>query len=100
MIGKQSISVILNKDIYKTQICEARTFGLLKDVETLRKSGLALGGGLDNAVVVDDKRVLNKDGLRFSDEFVRHKLLDLIGDLALSGYKILGSFIHHNLGIN
>ena len=92
MIGKQSISVILNKDIYKTQICEARTFGLLKDVETLRKSGLALGGGLHNAVVVDDKRVLNKDGLRFSDEFVRHKLLDLIGDLALSGYKILGSF--------
>jgi UDP-3-O-[3-hydroxymyristoyl] N-acetylglucosamine deacetylase len=92
VIGKQSISLMLNKKIYKSQICEARTFGLLKDVESLRKAKLALGGGLDNAIVVDEDKVLNPEGLRFSDEFVRHKLLDFIGDIALSGKKIVGSF--------
>ncbi len=98
VIGKQSISLMLNKDIYKSQICEARTFGLLKDVETLRKAKLALGGGLDNAVVVDENKVLNPEGLRFSDEFVRHKLLDFIGDIALSGKKIIGSFFTSQSG--
>ena len=98
VIGKQSISVILNKDIYKTQICEARTFGLLKDVEALRKAKLALGGGLHNAIVVDDNDVINPEGLRFSDEFVRHKLLDFIGDIALSGKKIIGSFFTSQSG--
>jgi UDP-3-O-[3-hydroxymyristoyl] N-acetylglucosamine deacetylase len=92
VIGKQSISLMLNKEIYKSQICAARTFGLLKDVESLRKANLALGGGLDNAIVVDEDKVLNPEGLRFSDEFVRHKLLDFIGDIALSGKKIVGSF--------
>jgi UDP-3-O-[3-hydroxymyristoyl] N-acetylglucosamine deacetylase len=92
VIGKQSISLMLNKEIYKSQICAARTFGLLKDVESLRKAKLALGGGLDNAIVVDEDKVLNPEGLRFSDEFVRHKLLDFIGDIALSGKKIVGSF--------
>ncbi len=92
VIGKQSISLMLNKQIYKSQICEARTFGLLKDVESLRKAKLALGGGLDNAIVVDENKVLNPEGLRFSDEFVRHKLLDFIGDIALAGKKIVGSF--------
>ncbi len=98
IIGKQSISLILNKHIYKSQISEARTFGMLKDVETLRKAGLALGGSLNNAVVLDENNVLNRDGLRFSDEFVRHKLLDLIGDLALSGNKIIGSFFTSQSG--
>ena len=98
VIGKQSISLILNKDIYRSQICEARTFGLLKDVEALRKAKLALGGGLNNAIVVDEDKILNPEGLRFSDEFVRHKLLDFIGDIALSGKKIIGSFFTSQSG--
>ena len=98
VIGKQSISLMLNKDIYRSQICEARTFGLLRDVETLRKAKLALGGGLDNAIIVDEDKILNPEGLRFSDEFVRHKLLDFIGDIALSGKKIIGSFFTSQSG--
>ena len=98
VIGKQSISLMLNKDIYRSQICEARTFGLLRDVKALREAKLALGGGLDNAIVVDEDKILNPDGLRFSDEFVRHKLLDFIGDIALSGKKIIGSFFTSQSG--
>ncbi len=98
VIGKQSISLMLNQDIYRTQVCEARTFGLLRDVEALRKAKLALGGGLNNAIVVDEDKVLNPEGLRFSDEFVRHKLLDFIGDIALSGKKIIGSFFTSQSG--
>ena len=90
--------MILNPEIYKSQISSARTFGFLKDVENLRKSGLALGGSLDNAIVLDENQVLNKDGLRFSDEFVRHKLLDFIGDISLSGFRILGSFYSSHTG--
>ena len=82
----------MNPNIYKSQIASARTFGFLKDVENLRKSGLALGGSLENAIVLDEEEVLNEEGLRFTDEFVRHKLLDFIGDISLSGYRILGSF--------
>ncbi|MEE2695183.1 MAG: UDP-3-O-acyl-N-acetylglucosamine deacetylase [Pseudomonadota bacterium] len=100
LIGKQSISLILNPEIYSSQICSARTFGFLKDVENLRKSGLGLGGNLDNAIVLDDEKVLNKEGLRFSDEFVRHKALDFIGDISLAGYKILGSFFTSHTGHN
>ena len=102
LIGKQSISLILTPDIYKTQICNARTFGFLKDVEKLRSMKLALGGSLENAVVLDDTKILNKDGLRFSDEFVRHKVLDFIGDISLSGYRMLGSFYtsHSGHGLN
>lgn len=98
MIGKQTISLILNPDIYQSQICSARTFGFLNDVENLRKSGLALGGSLENAIVLDEEKILNKEGLRFSDEFVRHKLLDFIGDISLSGYRILGSFFTSHTG--
>ncbi len=98
LIGKQSISLILTPDIYKSQICNARTFGFLKDVEKLRSMKLALGGSLDNAVVLDDTKVLNNDGLRFSDEFVRHKVLDFIGDISLSGFKMLGSFYTSHSG--
>lgn len=97
-IGKQSISLILEPNIYETQVSPARTFGFLKDVEELRKKGLALGGSLDNAVVLDEDKVLNEDGIRFSDEFVRHKLLDFIGDISLSGYRILGSFYSSHTG--
>ena len=87
LIGKQSISLILTPDIYKSQICNARTFGFLKDVKKLRSMKLALGGSLENAVVLDDTKILNNDGLRFSDEFVRHKVLDFIGDISLSGFQ-------------
>ena len=100
LIGKQSISLILTPDIYKSQICNARTFGFLKDVEKLRSMKLALGGSLKNAVVLDDTKILNQDGLRFSDEFVRHKVLDFIGDISLSGYRMLGSFYTSHSGHN
>ena len=98
VIGKQSMSILLNRDIYISQISKARTFGLLEDVDTLRKAGLAMGGGLDNAIVVDKTKILNKEGLRFSDEFIRHKILDFLGDLALSGKKIIGSFFTSQSG--
>ena len=98
MIGKQTISLVLNPSIYQSQICSARTFGFLNDVENLRKSGLAIGGSLENAIVLDEEKILNKEGLRFSDEFVRHKLLDFIGDISLSGYRILGSFFTSHTG--
>ncbi len=98
LIGKQTISLLLTPKIYESQICSARTFGFLKEVESLRNQGLALGGSLDNAIVLDEKKVLNKDGLRFSDEFVRHKLLDFIGDISLSGHRMLGSFFTSHPG--
>ena len=98
LIGKQTISLLLTSKIYQSQICSARTFGFFKDVETLRKNGLALGGSLDNAIVLNNDNVMNKDGLRFSDEFVRHKLLDFIGDISLAGYRILGSFFSSQTG--
>ena len=91
-IGKQSISLLLNPEIYRSQISSARTFGFLDQVEIMRKQGLALGGSLENAIVLDDVGVINSDGLRFSDEFVRHKVLDFVGDISLARFKILGSF--------
>jgi len=80
------------------EISKARTFGFLKDVEYLKKSGLALGGSLDNALVLDETSVLNKDGLRYKDEFIRHKVLDLIGDLYMSGYRIKGRIVAKKTG--
>jgi len=74
------------------EVSRARTFGFMRDVERLRENNLALGGSLDNAVVVDDYRVLNEDGLRYEDEFVKHKILDAIGDLYLLGYSLIGAF--------
>ena len=76
----------------------ARTFGFMQDVETLRSNGLALGGSLDNAIVMDEYRVLNAEGLRYSDEFVKHKLLDAIGDLYLVGHALLGAYSAHKAG--
>lgn len=80
------------------EISRARTFGFLKDIQTLRSKGLAMGGSLDNAIVIDDFRVLNEDGLRYRDEFVRHKILDFIGDLAILGIPIIGHFVVRKSG--
>jgi UDP-3-O-[3-hydroxymyristoyl] N-acetylglucosamine deacetylase len=83
---------------YLREIARARTFGFMHEVEALRESGLALGGGLDNAVVLDEYRVLNAEGLRFADEFIRHKVLDAIGDVYLLGKPLLGAFSAHKSG--
>ncbi|MGE0384841.1 MAG: UDP-3-O-acyl-N-acetylglucosamine deacetylase [Gammaproteobacteria bacterium] len=80
------------------EVSRARTFGFMRDVERLREKNLALGGSLDNAVVVDDYRVLNEDGLRYEDEFVKHKILDAIGDLYLLGHSLIGSFQGYKSG--
>ncbi|MGE0859692.1 MAG: UDP-3-O-acyl-N-acetylglucosamine deacetylase [Gammaproteobacteria bacterium] len=80
------------------EVARARTFGFMKDVELLREQNLALGGSLDNAVVVDDYRVLNEDGLRYEDEFVKHKILDAIGDLYLLGHSLIGAFHGYKSG--
>ncbi len=80
------------------EVSRARTFGFLKEVEMLREKDLALGGSLQNAVVIDDYRVLNEDGLRYEDEFVRHKILDAIGDLYLLGHGLIGAFHGHKSG--
>ncbi len=94
----QSVSVDFAETSYLKEIARARTFGFMHEVEELRDSGLALGGGLDNAVVLDEYRVLNAEGLRFADEFIRHKLLDAIGDLYLLGKPLLGAFSAHKSG--
>lgn len=80
------------------EVSRARTFGFMRDIERLREAKLALGGSLDNAVVVDDYRVLNEDGLRYEDEFVKHKILDAIGDLYLLGHSLIGAFHGHKSG--
>lgn len=85
-------------DSYVRDISRARTFGFTQDVESLREQGLALGGSLDNAIVMDEYRVLNADGLRLPDEFVRHKVLDAIGDLYLAGHPLLAAFSAHKSG--
>ena len=80
------------------EVSRARTFGFLRDIEMLRDNGLALGGSMDNAIVVDDFRVLNEDGLRYEDEFVKHKILDAIGDLYLLGHSLIGAFSGYKSG--
>ena len=80
------------------EVSRARTFGFLKDIELLRANNLALGGSMDNAIVVDDFRILNEDGLRYDDEFVKHKILDAIGDLYLLGCSLIGSFSGYKSG--
>ncbi len=94
----QAVTVDFAETSYLKEIARARTFGFMHEVEDLRDSGLALGGGLDNAVVLDEYRVLNSEGLRFADEFIRHKLLDAIGDLYLLGNPLLGAFTAHKSG--
>jgi UDP-3-O-[3-hydroxymyristoyl] N-acetylglucosamine deacetylase len=97
-IGVQSYTMNFSDVSYEKEICDARTFGFLRDVEYLQAKGLALGGSLKNAVVLDDNRILNKDGLRFPDEFVKHKILDAIGDLSLLGIPIIGHFVAFKSG--
>ena len=83
---------------YLKEVARARTFGFMQDVESLRDQGLALGGSLENAIVMDEYRVLNSDGLRYADEFVKHKILDAVGDLYLAGHPLLGAFAAHKSG--
>ncbi len=98
LIRRQTRTIDLdNPGEFEEEIAPARTFGFLKDVEMLRKNGLALGGSLDNAIVISSDRILNNH-LRFADEFVRHKILDVIGDLALLGYPILGHVVAYKAG--
>ena len=90
-IGRQSIENLeLGDGVFERKLCRARTFGFLHEVQALWRAGLARGGSLDNTVVLDERRVLNPEGLRMPDEFVRHKVLDLLGDLALLGMPIQG----------
>ena len=91
-VRRQNISLEIDPDTFKNDVAKARTFGFLEDVERMRAAGLARGGSLDNAVVVSGGKVLNEDGLRYADEFVRHKVLDAVGDLYLAGAPILGHF--------
>jgi UDP-3-O-[3-hydroxymyristoyl] N-acetylglucosamine deacetylase len=83
---------------YTREVARARTFGFMQEVEYLRENGLALGGGLENAIVLDEFRVLNHDGLRYGDEFVKHKILDAVGDLYLLGHPLLAAFSSHKGG--
>jgi len=92
LIRHQDISLNIDPDVFNDELAPARTFGLLDDWPRLKAAGLAQGGSLDNAVVISGNRVLNADGLRFADEFVRHKLVDAIGDLFLAGGAIIGHF--------
>lgn len=97
MLRHQSRTLRMTEDVFVDQIAPARTFGFLKEVELLRQRGLAQGGSLDNAIVLGETGVLNRS-LRFEDEFVRHKILDVIGDLALVGYPIIGHLVAHRGG--
>ena len=92
IIGKQDYQFSFSKRGYIEEISRARTFGFLKDVQYLQARGLALGGSLDNAIVLDDTKILNPGGLRFKDEFVKHKILDAIGDLALLGAPVVADY--------
>ena len=98
LIKKQACQLQLINGNYKSDISSARTFGFEKDVNYLRKNGLALGGSLKNAVVIGENKILNEEGLRFDDEFVRHKILDSIGDLYLAGHPIQGYFYGNKSG--
>jgi len=92
VINKQEYVLEFTKESYKNEIARARTFGFLHEVQYLRSKGLALGGTLENAIVLDDKKILNPEGLRFPDEFVRHKILDAIGDMSLIGMNFIGNY--------
>lgn len=92
LIGRQSLAWDSSPRTFAAELAKARTFGFLKEVDYLHANGLALGGSLDNAVVLDEYNVLNADGLRFKDEFVRHKLLDFVGDMAVMGLPLYGNF--------
>lgn len=90
LVGRQEIDLELSPEVYLREVAPARTFGFSHELEALKAAGLALGGSLENAIVINETEILAKDGLRFPDEFVRHKLLDLVGDLALAGLPLRG----------
>lgn len=90
--GSQAAEVDFSTTCFVKEVSRARTFGFMRDIEALQANRLALGGSLDNAIVVDDYRILNEDGLRYRDEFVKHKILDAIGDLYLLGHSLIGAF--------
>jgi UDP-3-O-[3-hydroxymyristoyl] N-acetylglucosamine deacetylase len=92
VIQEQAYVLKFTKESYKKEIARARTFGFLHEVQYLRSKGLALGGSLENAIVLDEKKILNPEGLRFPDEFVRHKILDAIGDMSLIGMNFIGNY--------
>ncbi|HCA26409.1 MAG TPA: UDP-3-O-[3-hydroxymyristoyl] N-acetylglucosamine deacetylase [Betaproteobacteria bacterium] len=94
----QSATVDYAATSYVKEVSRARTFGFMREVETLRANGLALGGSMDNAIVMDEFRILNADGLRYEDEFVKHKVLDAIGDLYLLGHALIGAFTGYKSG--
>jgi len=94
-IGQQQFKFDYSIEEYKENISRARTFGFLHEVQYLRSIGLAQGGSLDNAIVLDDQKIINPEGLRFDDEFVRHKILDAIGDMSLLGYTMIGEYNAH-----
>jgi UDP-3-O-[3-hydroxymyristoyl] N-acetylglucosamine deacetylase len=98
LIGRQSYEMEISDDVFEAEICRARTFGFLHEVEYMKRYGLARGGSLENAVVIDKHRILNQDGLRYSDEFVRHKILDCLGDFSLLGMPILGHLVVEKSG--
>jgi UDP-3-O-[3-hydroxymyristoyl] N-acetylglucosamine deacetylase len=98
LITDQKFGAEINARTFVRDIATARTFGFKREVEMLRSRGLALGGSLENAIVVDDFHILNPEGLRFPDEFVRHKILDAVGDLALFGMPIIGALHAHKTG--
>jgi UDP-3-O-[3-hydroxymyristoyl] N-acetylglucosamine deacetylase len=94
----QKASMDFSTTSFLKEVSRARTFGFMRDLEMMRARNLALGGNLDNAIVLDDFRVLNEDGLRYEDEFVKHKILDAIGDLYLLGHSLIGEFSGHKSG--
>ena len=98
LIKEQSYSIDVSDQVFEKEICRARTFGFLQEIEYLKKYGFARGGSLDNVIVLDEKGILNKNGLRFPDEFVRHKILDCIGDFSLLGMPVLGHVIVNKSG--
>jgi UDP-3-O-[3-hydroxymyristoyl] N-acetylglucosamine deacetylase len=92
LIGRQSLAIDLKPDTFRREIARARTFGFMRDVTTLWNAGYALGASLENTLVISDNRILNPEGKRFPDEFVRHKILDAVGDLALAGGPLLATY--------
>jgi UDP-3-O-[3-hydroxymyristoyl] N-acetylglucosamine deacetylase len=98
LINDQRWEMVFSDRAFIQDICRARTFGFARDVDAMRREGFALGGSLDNAVVVDDFSVQNPNGLRYPDEFVRHKVLDTIGDLALLGASLIGRYVGRKMG--
>jgi UDP-3-O-[3-hydroxymyristoyl] N-acetylglucosamine deacetylase len=94
----KTASMDFSSTTFVREVSRARTFGFMKDIEFLRENNLALGGSLDNAIVIDDDKILNEGGLRYADEFVKHKMLDAIGDLYLLGHSLIGEYRGYKSG--